>query len=666
MKSTERWEIVQRLGRGVTMAVMITVGYSTQAQAKVNVSDWHLQGYYQNDTQWRTVPDQTGSVPGLTREQNTLSLSFNKGIFSGWKLGGTLRGSYNGVYDINRGQFGIRSGGPVFLQNSGWFPGLGPTPPPGTPGVGQLGSPGFVAYGDGLPLAVPMRTAAQGNPNAGLQLVGQRWHPTADGGVEFAVPVRPCNVDARGCADFGGYGDAGIDTLRFPEFNDRIDVLRELYVTRDFMLSNGQDIFLKIGRQQVIWGRTDLFRVLDVVNPVDFSRNNIYDDLQDMRYPMAMINAVYDMGPSHWLQDSNLQVLWNLEPFRADNLGQCGQPYVMLNAGCTFRGLKSLWDNGGTVANFAGGMTATNFGPHEIGIRGVDLPSWKMSNTQVGVKFGGVSPDGSIAFSLNWFWTRSQLPSLHSINGAAINPFTGVPGNADGTPVEHLIAFDMHYPRVRVLGGSLDYQWDWAKAALRFEGAYTGGEEFANTLKPDLYSTNHVLRTVIGIDRPTFIPFISGASTTLISAQVFFQHIFDFQRQQAPLGPIGMVDWENNVTVTLLLQGTYLNGRLHPTIVLARDFMARADVIVPSLIYNFTDNLVVTFGANLKDGGDLDRYKVSDCRTCNPYPPFTAAPGQGLEDYGLGGIEPLGIFRAGPFGTARREAELFFKIRQSF
>jgi hypothetical protein len=24
-----------------------------------------------------------------------------------------------------------------------------------------------------------------------------------------------------------------------------------------------------------VWGRTDLFRVLDVLNPVDYSRNNI-------------------------------------------------------------------------------------------------------------------------------------------------------------------------------------------------------------------------------------------------------------------------------------------------------------------------------------------------------------------------------------------------------
>lgn len=687
MNGRRRRQDVRHLMGGAVAAIAALFLASTQARAGVNVSDWHLQGYYQNDTQWRTAQDQTGSVPGLTRELNTLSLSFNKGLFSSWKLGGTLRGSYNGVYDINRGQFGTKAGGSVDFQSSlpgggNLFTPFGQSPvTAGTPGLPPGNVFGFNYNTPGAP---------NYNPNQGLQLVGQRWHSTANGGVEFAVPVRPCNVDSRGCVDFGGYGNDGIDTLRFPEFNNRIDVLRELYVTKDFLLPNGQDIFLKIGRQQVVWGRTDLFRVLDVINPVDFSRNNIYDDLQDMRYPMAMVNAVYDMGPSNWLQDSNLQLIWNVEPFRADNLGQCGQSNVMLDAGCTFRGLKSLWDNGGSVANFAAlsgttggpgplnpqdavGFLATDFGPHQIGIRNVNVPGWRWDNTQIGLKFGGVSPDGGIAFSLNWLYYRSQLPSLHSVNGAAINSFTGAPGNAaspppfDGMPVQHLIAFDMYYPRVRLFGGSLDYQWDWAKSAVRFEGAYTSGEEFTNTLQPDLYSTNNVLRTVVGIDRPTFIPFISGASTTLISAQLFYQHIFDFQREQGPFGPTGMVDWQDNVTATLLLQGTYLNGRFHPTIIFARDFMARANAIVPSLIYNFTNSLVVTLGANFKVAGDVDRYKVSDCRSCNPWAPFTSYEGGNPHgDLGLGGLEPLGIFRAGPFGTARREQQIFLKVRQSF
>ncbi len=57
-------------------------------------------------------------------------------------------------------------------------------------------------------------------------------------------------------------------------------------------IGGGQEIFfLKLGKQQVVWGRTDLFRVLDVINPVDYSRNNIYDELPDIRIPMWIAQA---------------------------------------------------------------------------------------------------------------------------------------------------------------------------------------------------------------------------------------------------------------------------------------------------------------------------------------------------------------------------------------
>ena len=49
----------------------------------------------------------------------------------------------------------------------------------------------------------------------------------------------------------------------------------------------------RVGRQQVVWGRTDLFRVLDVINPVDYSRHNIYDELEDIRIPMWMATSEY-------------------------------------------------------------------------------------------------------------------------------------------------------------------------------------------------------------------------------------------------------------------------------------------------------------------------------------------------------------------------------------
>jgi len=105
------------------------------------------------------------------------------------------------------------------------------------------------------------------------------------------VPVRPCDVDSRGCRDFGGYGNQSQAQLASPEFNSHLDFIRELYVKNTIALDDGKDVFVKVGKQQVVWGRTDLFRVLDVLNPVDYSRNNIYDELSEIRIPMWMLQT---------------------------------------------------------------------------------------------------------------------------------------------------------------------------------------------------------------------------------------------------------------------------------------------------------------------------------------------------------------------------------------
>ena len=614
--------------------------------------------YYENHTATRGK-DETGDTAGLSKFRNTAQIEMDRKLSDGWDFHGIFRGTYDGVYDLNRSEYGTRAGGPINLQST-----VG----------GQLVS---VPNGIGTPPAPPFPNALGGllffpasypnNPNDGLRVLGDRWH-AIEGGVAFGVPVRPCNVDSRGCTDFGGYGDQSKTDLAAPEFNDRWDFLREAYVKKTFSLADGKQLFVKVGRQQVVWGRTDLFRVLDVINPVDYSRNNIYDELQDIRIPMFIAQAEYRMGGSDWMQERNLQVVWNFDKFRPNNLGQCGTANVILDAGCFFRGMKNLWDNGGTVANFANiapnTFLATNFGPHQIGIRNVDLPDWSIENTQLGVKFEGVT-NGGLNFSLNALTYRSQLPSLHGAK-STINGFTGAA--TDVNP--YLISFDMVFPRVNLIGGSVDFQWNAAKAAVRMEGALTDGEEFANTARPELYSSNNVFRGVIGIDRPTFVPFISKNRTVLFSGQMFYQHIFDHERHQGRLGVTGMPDWEDNFIGTLLIKAFLAGDRISPQVIFAHDFKADAWVAAPQVEWSATDNLKLTVGANVKWGGDIGGYKFDDCRSCNPWAPATTPfgdpnPNQAFSR-GLSGIEPLGRFRAGPIGAATNENDLYFTMRYKF
>ena len=346
----------------------------------------------------------------------------SSGSFSNISLSGTFRLSYDGVYDLNDEDFGKKAGRAISLENIAAGPGA------------------TVPFGEGLALPFSFDTA--NNPNEGMVVLGEHLHAT-DGGVAFGVPIRPCDTDARGC--ISGYLSRDIQELRSQELNDRLDFIRELYVDFDFNLDNGHIISTRLGKQQVIWGRTDLFRVLDVINPVDYSRNNIYDELEDIRIPMWILKTDYRMGATETFDDLNLQLIWNFDRFRPNDLGQCGQPNVIVDAGCFFRGMNNLWENGGTVANFAGGVAATDFGPGQIGIRQANLPNWSLSNTQVGLKFEGVL--GDLGFSLNALSYRSQMPSLRG----GIEAQNGFTGEVAVWPT--LIAFDIDFPRVTLLGG---------------------------------------------------------------------------------------------------------------------------------------------------------------------------------------------------------------------
>ena len=622
--------------------------------------------YFENDTHVRGEDD-TGNNVGLSKFRNTLQVEADRRLgSSGWEFHGVFRGTYDGVYDLNKGEYGNNAGGSISAQSTvggqlvtvpyGVAGAAGPVPGP----VGHtmlLGPFPNNAFLDNYP----------NNPNKGLRVLGDRWHGV-DGGVGFGVPVRPCNTDDRGCKDFGGYGNQDKHELASPEFNDRWDFIREAYVKKTFDLADNKQLFVKVGRQQVVWGRTDLFRVLDVINPVDYSRNNIYDELQDIRIPMFIAQAEYRMGGSDWLQERNLQVVWNFDKFRPNNLGQCGTANVILDAGCLFRGLNNLWENGGTVSNFAnlapGILSATNFGPHQIGLNKVDLPEWSLENTQLGTKFEGVTK-GGVNFSLNALTYRSQLPSLHG-GKSTVNGFTGV--STAYNP--YLISFNMVYPRVNLIGGSMDFQWNAAKSAVRMEAAYTSGEEFANSNKEKLFSRNHVFRSVVGIDRPTFVPFISKTRTVLFSGQLFWQHIFDHERDQASLGHTGMPDWEDNFIGTLLIKAFLNNDRLSPQVIFAHDFNAESWVAAPQIEWIASDKLKFTVGANVKWGNDESKYKVDDCRSCNPWAPFTAPAGDPnplvAGSRGLSGLEPLGRFRAGPIGAATKEDELYFTMKYKF
>jgi len=432
-----------------------------------------------------------------------------------------------------------------------------PFPPSTNPVYAGIFPPPVLTGAIPLP-GVPGGNIGAGNPNEGLGLLGEDVHNFENGGVVLAYPTRPCNIDSRGCID--GYMDDSLDNLRFPEFNGRWDFLRELYLDAAIPFDSGAELGFRIGRQQVVWGRTDLFRVLDVINPVDFSRNNIYDELEDIRIPMGIFNMEYRLGATGAFEDLNFQGIYKFENFRPNELGQGGEPYAILGAGNFFRAMNNCWDNGCTVWNFPATGLAVEFPAHALGIRQANMSDAKDSH-DYGFRIEGVIK--GVGFSLNYLRYTSQMPSLRG-GIDSDNPFT--PG-IESQFHPYALAFDIDFPRLSLVGGSADFYLESFKSAFRVEVAYTSGEEFPNTLEERLFSESDVVRWVIGIDRPTFIPFLNKNRAFLLSLQVFGQHLLDHELQRInaqgipTIADVGMVDWKNNYIATFLFQGNYMNDQ---------------------------------------------------------------------------------------------------------
>jgi len=616
------------IGAAVIAAVILAGGFPAWA---VDYGDgWEIKNKVDEEVRFREM---VGLSKARTLGQSDIdkTVAGGAGIFSALKLHATLRASYDAVYDINP-HYGSDAGGAVAFQNNA---GGAATNWGGAPTFQNLtGSP---ASGGGL---------SAGNTNTGLALV-DGWRGANDHGLQFATPVRPCDTDSRGCIK--NYMDYGKNELAAPEINDRLDFIRELYVDGKIPLGSST-LMLRLGRQQLVWGRTDLFRVLDVVNPMDYSRNNIYDENSDIRIPMGMLRADFRMGARGPFDDINVQGVWVWEKYRPNNLGQGGGTNDPGGAAPMFRALATCWQVGCTVGNYLGSGAsnssngqALTFGAHEIGIRQADMPDWSLSNTTVGGKIEGEFK--GIGFSLNALNTIDQMPSLKG-GIQSINGLSGVNNVWAYAP-----AFDIVFPRIQVYGGSADFTIEPIDTAFRIESTYTAGELVADDAVPELARKTGIIRYVFGADRSTFIPFLNKNTAFLISGQLFGQHITDYDSQPTPGGGrMGMADWEDNWIATLLVKGWYVGQTISPQIVMGHDFKADANVVEPSVEWTPTALWRFRLGANLKFGQDHQVFSTNADGT-----PWGGTPAVNR----WMSAQPFGDIRNGIIGQAAAETEMF-------
>ena len=541
----------------ITAGLLFSAG-SLLSSPHLFAAESEVSGFLENATYIR-------DGVGLSKFRNTGQLEVYKpiedsGNWSKTSINGVFRATYDGVYDLNDDEFGEDAPQQSYL--------------------------------------------------------GQSWHPANNWATEgpslpFIPTAFPCENGAPDlCKNMKDYADHSEDDLKYPDFNDHFDFIRELYLDTTYNMDNGDKLSFRLGKQQVVWGKTDLFRVLDIINPVDYSRHNIFDQLEDIRIPQWMLQAEWRMGKTALLDDSNLSLVWNFDEFRPHFHGVCGGAYQVMDLGCFYTSHLDLNPTGPS-------MLWPSFSD-------VDLPNWSLGNTQGGIKWEGVA--GDITFSLNAYSFLQQDPALTL--------------NAD--PMAAGGFYGITFPRVNLVGGSIDYYSPSIDTVLRLETTHTSGE------KLPAYGLGHIesdmWRYVIGFDKSVYLPNLSS-SAFMVSGQLFGMHVLDHQKTT----PIK----EDNWIATMLIKGFWKNNRLSPQLVIAHDFGADATAFNPSVEYLIDDHWKIDFALNIKTGGNKEFNTNALAAEMPGNPP-------------LGVWEPLSRFANGPIGVAHQEDEAQITIRYSF
>ncbi len=101
--------------------------------------------------------------------------------------------------------------------------------------------------------------------------------------------------------------------------------LKEAYFDAELFDSR---LWLRIGKQGIVWGKTELFRTTDQFNPQDFALATL-PSLEESRISLWALRGVYsfyEVGP---LDDVRVEAAFNFDEFESADLGGCGEPYAV-------------------------------------------------------------------------------------------------------------------------------------------------------------------------------------------------------------------------------------------------------------------------------------------------------------------------------------------------
>jgi hypothetical protein len=354
-------------------------------------------------------------------------------------------------------------------------------------------------------------------------------------------------------------------------------------------LSRGP-LFFRFGKQSLSWGETDVFRLLDSINPLDNTFGGPFEDLDDRRIPLWMLRGSYNFGNVGPVKSFGLEAFWvpGMWDARISPWAPKGTPYSAPLAEELARFLYFKY------------------------------PDKEMDSSRWGFRLQGVLGP-NLNLSVGHYRTFLDLPAMRAVVEPGIPLLTSL----------DQMAFEVSWQPVHITGGSLNYWEPRTNTVVRAEVAFFWDEPvfipeenisvlygptlalpgWALDLAAELFGIDirdlgldglpvnpqsgtiperNILRYMIGLDKNVWIRPLNKTQTFLVSLQYFGQWVPDYDarmRQAIPLYPNETVFpavKEVEARFTMLANTMYWNGRVMPQMVLGYDVRG-AWLIQPSV-----------------------------------------------------------------------------------
>jgi hypothetical protein len=222
------------------------------------------------------------------------------------------------------------------------------------------------------------------------------------------------------------------------ESDTQRDALREAYIDTSY-----DDWLIRAGKQQVVWGTADGIKLLDAVNPTDYSEL-VQNQMEDSRIPVWMVNAEKDLEAGGNFQVVVSQQKENYIP-GLNSSGDVGHPFIM-------KGVDSITGkkNGFLNVTPALAKVATSF---DLAAQGGSFATAADTGSATLAPFTGFTVDGFASFN---YYDTATSPGQFLAPG---QDGTYKTGNADlssgGTSKGKDLLYDIAQNSLRDLEGEL-------------------------------------------------------------------------------------------------------------------------------------------------------------------------------------------------------------------